>query len=150
MHLSRIWELSPHWGPEEPSGVQSSLYVCPSVSLSVSLSGRPRQFLAIIKVPPVIACSACSRRPLGKNTLSCSIICPSVRPVVCGNFEIFVFILISSVGVQNSNVFISQNGFLRTPVRSSRAYISVCQSLRLFISLSGPLRHFLVIKAHGP
>ena len=34
----------------------------------------------------------------GSNYLSGSIICLSVRPVVCGNVLIFLFVLISSVG----------------------------------------------------
>ena len=54
-----MMHLYPHWGPEDPSGVQLSLYVSLSVCLSfcisvsqslqlyVSLSGRLIHFLGI-------------------------------------------------------------------------------------------------------
>ena len=46
--------LSPHWDPEDPSGVHSSLYVyvsgCLSLCLSVSLPVCPHCFLVIIRV----------------------------------------------------------------------------------------------------
>ena len=67
--------LSPHWGPKGPNGVQSSLYA----HLSVSLSGRPCHFLVIICMA-----SNCVQhmRPqaMGSNPLSGSIICMSFRP----------------------------------------------------------------------
>ena len=47
---------------------------------------------------------------MGSNPLSGSIIylsvCPSVRLVVRGPFAVFVFVLISSVGVQRRDEFI--------------------------------------------
>ena len=99
--------LFPHLGPKETSEVHSSLYVHPSdhlyislsLCLSVSLSGNTCRFLAII-------CAACNcmQRILPQatrsNTLSGSIICLSTHTVICRTFEIFVFLLISSEGVQ--------------------------------------------------
>ena len=85
--------LSPHWGPKEPSGVLSSLYVY----LSGSLPGRPCHFLVII-------CTArnCVQRMQPQSTvlnpLSGSIIFPFVRLFIRGNFVVIVFLLISSVG----------------------------------------------------
>ena len=64
----------PQWGPVE------LLYL--SVRLSVSLYGCPHQFLAIIH-----AARNCAQRmrpqATGSNSLSGSIICPSVRASVC-------------------------------------------------------------------
>ena len=54
--------LSPHPGPKDLSGVQSSLCAC----LYVSLSGCLHHFLEVIKVQPVIARGAFSCRPWGK------------------------------------------------------------------------------------
>ena len=56
-------KLYPHWVLEETSGFHSILYLCLYACLSVSLSGRPRRFLAIIKARPVIVRSACGRSP---------------------------------------------------------------------------------------
>ena len=92
--------LSPHWGPRDPRGVQSILYVFASVYLSVllfvSLSGHPCRFLAII-------CAACNciqrMRPqaTGSNLLSGSMICPSVR--LSSGLLIFFICINSIVGV---------------------------------------------------
>ena len=57
-HLQKIeylYAFPPNWGPVE--------IICLSVSLSVSLSGRPRHFLVIIKSGPIIVHSAYSRSP---------------------------------------------------------------------------------------
>ena len=81
--------LSPHWGPKDPGGFHPSLYL--------SQSGHLRRFWAII-----CAARNCAQRmrprATGKNPPSGSIIFPSVCPVTCGSFSIFLFILISSGG----------------------------------------------------
>ena len=41
--------LSPHWGQKDPSMGQLILYVRPYISISFSLSIRPRYFLEIIR-----------------------------------------------------------------------------------------------------
>ena len=93
--------ISPHWGPNDLSKVHLSLYVC----LYIYLSGHPCHFLGII-------CAACNCRQcmwlqaMGSNTLSGSIICPSVHSFVHGPFVIFGFVLIFSVGVQCCDIFI--------------------------------------------
>ena len=46
--------LSPHWSPEKPSGVQSSLYGCLSVSVYLRPSGCPRRFWGIIRASNLI------------------------------------------------------------------------------------------------
>ena len=77
--------------------------------LSVHTSVRPCHFWAIIHVAR--NCAQCMRpQTTGSNPLSGSIICPSVRPVVRGPFVVFVFVLISSVGVQRRNSFIPTLG----------------------------------------
>ena len=71
--------FSPHWGPEDPSWVQSSLGVhmslCLSVSPSVYLSVCLSVYLSVWSsmlifgdqsVRPVIVCRACGRRPRGQ------------------------------------------------------------------------------------
>ena len=45
-------------------GSSQSLCACLSLCLSVSMSSRPHRFLAIIKLRPIIARSACNRRPM--------------------------------------------------------------------------------------
>ena len=77
--------------------------------ISISLSSRPRHLLEIIHA----ACNCAQRMPphaTGSNPLSGCIIylpvClstrlsvrPSICPVACGPFSIFVFVIISSVG----------------------------------------------------
>ena len=68
------------------------------------------------------------------NHLSGTIICPSVRPFVRCCFAIFVFVLISRVGVQRRDSFISI-----VWVQSRNAFIcpSFCPSVRLYVFLSG-------------
>ena len=108
MQSNRLF-LSPHWGPKDPSGVQSRLHVrlyfSLSVRLSVSLFGHPRRFLRIIR-----AARKCVQRmwthATGSNPLSGIIKYPSIRPVVYGPFLILVFVLFSSVGVQRRDTFI--------------------------------------------
>ena len=123
--------LSPNWGT---SGVQSSLYlrlsVHPSSCLSVCLSVRPSVrpsihpsvypsvtpfFCPVVRVAfwqsftrPVIARSLWGAGHGVKSTewqYNMSV-CPSVYPVVRGPFATFVFVLISSVGVQRRDAFI--------------------------------------------
>ena len=74
--------LSPHWCPKDPSGVQSILYVCVSVSLFVfiyvSLSSHMCRFLVII----CAACNCVQRiwpQVTGSNPMSGGMICLSVR-----------------------------------------------------------------------
>ena len=87
--------ISPNWIPNDLSRVQSRLYVC----LSISISGHPCHFLVIVRVD--CNCRQWLRmQATGSNTLSGSIICPSIHPVVHGSFAIFGFVLIFSVGVQ--------------------------------------------------
>ena len=91
--------LYPHTGVRRTPVGSSWAY------MSVSLSGRPRRFLEIICVA-----RNCAQRmrpqATSSNPLSDSIICPSVRPVVRGPFAVFVFVFISSVGVQRRGAFI--------------------------------------------
>ena len=73
--------LSPHWGPEDPSGVQSIFYVYLAVSmslcLSVSLYDRLRRFLDIICAAR--NCAQCVRpQATGSNLLNGKNV--SVRP----------------------------------------------------------------------
>ena len=60
--------LSPHWGTKELIGVQLSLYVRLSISLSVPLYLCPVVCIAFWQsfVRPVNVCSASSRRPQGQ------------------------------------------------------------------------------------
>ena len=88
--------LSPHWGPKEPSGIQSNFFV--------RLSECPRKCLVTTKVQPVIAHIACGRRPWDKSPEWKYNI--SVHPVVREPFAILVFVLSSSVGVQRCDAFI--------------------------------------------
>ena len=67
--------------------------------MSVSLSGCSRRFLAIIRAARNFA-QRMWPQATGSNPLSGSIICPSVRSSA-GFFAIFVFVLISSLGVQH-------------------------------------------------
>ena len=73
-----MMNLSLHWGPKDPSGFQSSLYVCPYVSLSL----YPVDDVAFWKSKR--AARNCAQRmclqAMGSKPLSDSIICPSVRP----------------------------------------------------------------------
>ena len=135
------------------NGVQLSLYVCLSVylflCLSVSLSGRPRRVLVIIH-----AARNCAHRmrlqAMGLNTLSDDIICPSIHssirlsvfpsghPVVRGPFAIFVFMLISCVGVQHWDAFIptlGSEGPHWDPV--DIIWLSLCLSVRSSASIFG-------------
>ena len=126
------------------------MYVLPSVFLSVSpyvsLSGCLRRFLAIIRVAR--NCVQCMQpQATGSNTLSGSIICLSVCLVFHEPFAFFVFVLISSVVVQNRGAFI--------PILGSRlpqwgTVELVCLSLCISVSLYGCLHQFLVIKARSP
>ena len=104
----------------------------------------------------------------GYNPLSGSIICPSVRPVVCGPFSIFVFVFnsfnniemltititITSVGVHRCDVFIPVLGYGGPPwgpvkIMCLYVYMSLSLSLCLYICLSVPMsghpRRFLMI-----
>ena len=71
----------------------------------------------------------------GSNTLSGIII----FPFVCTSghpryFSVFVSVLISSVGLQHRDAFIPETGVQRTPVGSSRAYMSIYPSVSLYFS----------------
>ena len=97
--------LFPHWGPLDPSGFQSILYLRPYIHLSVSMSVFPRRFLAIICADRNCANRMWSQAK-GLNSLSESMIFLSVRP--SGHpraFVICVFLLTSSVGFQSCDAF---------------------------------------------
>ena len=81
----------PQWGSVE--------LICPSVCLSVSLSGRPRRFLAIIR-----AASNCAQRMRPQAEY----VRPSVRPSVQSSVGLlrFLYIFISGVVVQRRDAFI--------------------------------------------
>ena len=110
---SAAMHLSPHWGPVNLISMCVCLYirssVSPSICLSLSLSGRPLRCLEIIYADRNCA-QGMWPQAMGSNPLSGSIIylsvCPSVRLVVRGPFAVFVFVLISSVGVQRRDEFI--------------------------------------------
>ena len=126
-----------------PPYLRLSVYL--SLYISVSLSGHPRRFLAIIHV----ACNCAQRirlQAMGSNPLSGSIICPSVRtpvhPVVRGPFSVIVFVFISCVGFQRRDSFIptvGSSGPQWGPVDIIR--MCVCFSVSLF----GFPRHLLGI-----
>ena len=94
--------FSPHWGLEDPSGVQLRLCLCVYVYLSLCLS---ISMYICLSVWPYVSLFGdhksvsrnCAQRmqpqATGSNTLSGNIICPSIRPsvhlVVHGNFVIF-------------------------------------------------------------
>ena len=116
------------------------LYICPSVSSSVSLS-----LYLILRIDflisfarSVIVCSTCSHRTKVKNPLNASIICPSVCPLIIKwKLCSFVFVLVSSVGVQHHNAFIptlGSEGPQWGPVKL--IYQSVLVSISLFLCLS--------------
>ena len=148
--------LSPHWGPVDLLClclcISICISVCLSVCMSVSLSGCLHPFLADIR-----ADRNCVQRmrpkAAGSNPLSGSIIypfvCPSVSPVVRGTFAIFVFVFNSfttrddyyccyyyQCGGPASVMHFPHTGVRRTPVGSSRYYVSVHLSLCLSVSLS--------------
>ena len=133
--------ISPHWGLKVPSGVQFSLYV----HLSVSLSGRLHRFLVINRVDR--NCAQCMRpQATGSHPLSDNIICPSVHMSSCPrSFYDFLFVLISSVGVHHCNIFIPTLGSegpqwvtfkLICPSVCLSVYPSVKPSIGLSVSLS--------------
>ena len=105
--------FSPHWGPSEPIGVQLSLYVSLNLRTSLYLSGSlylcPVVYVHFWRsfVRPVIARSACGRKPRGQITwVEVYYVRLSVHLVVRRPFSVFVFVLISSVGVQHHDAFI--------------------------------------------
>ena len=116
---------------------QSSLYVRLSVSMSLCLLGRSCQFLAIIRSSHNCA-QHMQPQATGPNNPSVSIICPythsSIRPQA---FCYFLFLLISSVGVQHRDAFIPSE---------------VQSSLYVFLSLrlSGRPRRFFGNHSRGP
>ena len=135
--------LSPHLGPKDPSGAQLSIYVRPPVPPSLCLYLSPSLYLSVslssylyLLMVIIYAFHNCSQRmwlqATGSNTLSGSKICASVRPVVRGTFEILVFAIISSVGVQHLNSLI-------TPVGSEGPYWVtvdiICPSVSIYLSL---------------
>ena len=114
--------------------VQFSLYVCVSVCLSICSSASI--FGNHLRGP--LLCAAHSASGHGSNPLSSIIICPyvhaSIFPVICGPCEIFVFVLISSVGVQRCDAFIPQTGVPEDPsLVQSILYVCVSVQLSLFL-----------------
>ena len=93
---------------------------------------------------PVIADITCGRRPWVQISMNGSIICLSVRPVVCEDFAIFVFVLISSLGVQHRDAFIPILGS-KGPQWVPGKLVCMSSSLVLSVSLFGLPHHFLVI-----
>ena len=136
--------LFPLYGMEDPSGFQLSLYdhpyLCLSVSLSlclyVAISGHMHYSLEIICADHNYT-QCMWPQAIGSNPLSGSIICLSVFPYIClvvrGPSEIFVFILISSLGFQCHNAFIPTAGSIVTQCVPAKL---VCMCLFLYISLS--------------
>ena len=109
--MSLTDHLSPHCGPEDPSGFQSSLYLCfsihPSLFISVYMSGCPSIFLAIIH-----ASRKCAQRmrlqATRSNPLSASIICPSVCLSSCPrSFFNFCICINFQSGIPMSQFFLS-------------------------------------------
>ena len=91
MYLSpKLGSEGPQWGPIK--------LIC----MSLCPHGRPRRFLVIIF--DARNCAQYMRpQSMGSNILSGSLICPFIRPPILsskGLFAIFVFLLISSLGVQ--------------------------------------------------
>ena len=107
MGVQRRDTFIPKLGLEDPSEVQSILYGC----LPVSLTVRPGPFLEIIRVARNCAHSM-RLQTMGSNPLSgsiiCPFVCPSICPVVRGPFAIFVFVLISRLGVQGCYALFSK------------------------------------------
>ena len=143
----------PQRGPVKLICTSIYLSFCPSLRLSISLSSRPRWFLAIIYA----ACNFLQfiqPQATGSYTLSGSIICssvfPSVRPVIHGPFAIFLFVLISSVGVQRRDAFSTHWVPEKPSGVHSILYICVYPYLCIYVSLSGLPHLFLTIKAHSP
>ena len=110
--------LSPQWGPEDPSGFQSSLCVC--LSVRSFLCPFVRMFFGNHKSAAHNCLQRMRPQTTGSNPLSDSIIFPSICPSICPQaFFYFSILLISSVGVQHQDAFIPQTGAQRTTVGSS-------------------------------
>ena len=152
--------LSPHWGPKDPSGVQSSLYVCQSLCayfcLSVSMYGCPRRILAIIRANRNCV-QHMQPQATGSNPLSGSIICPSVCPSVPTRaFCDFCICINFQCGVQRHDSFSpywgpeDPSGVQSSLYVHISVYMSVCLSIYLYVSLSAFLRRFLSIEVRRP
>ena len=129
--------LSPHWVPKDHSGVQSSLYVRPYVFLSLCLFVRIAFWKSFSC--PVITRSICGRRPQGQSPwVAVQYFRLFVLPVIRRPFEIFVFVLISSVGVQRCDAFIPILGY-KGPQWGTIELMCMC------LCLSGCLRLFFAI-----
>ena len=97
--------IYPHTGVQRTPVGSSKAYM--SVCMSISLSGRPRRFLEIISTTRNCA-KYIRKQATGSNPLSGSIICLSV--CLSGHLWVFwdfLFVLISSVGFQRHDAFIS-------------------------------------------
>ena len=68
-------------------------------------------------------------RDTGSNPLSGSIICPPVRLIVCGNFEIFVFLLVSVWG-SSAAIYLSPYWGPKNP---SGVHLRWCVSFSVFL-----------------
>ena len=116
-----------------------SIYL--SLFLSVSLPSFTRLFLNI-------NCADCNcvhhmqPQAMGSSPQSASIIGLFVRPVVCKPFAVFVFLLISSVGIQSCDACIPTMGSWWTQWGSVEI---IFLSVGISISSPGHLHHFLVI-----
>ena len=142
--------LSPHWGPEDPSGVQSSLYVHLSLCISLYLVGSIYLYLPLYvqlyassfgnqSVRPVIARSACSRRPrIPQNNMYSSTL-----------WNVCIFINFMCGGPALKWIY-PHTGSQRTPVGSIQDYVSVSPSVYVSGYLPGRLRSFLAIKTRRP
>ena len=101
--LILVWEfsntmhLSLHWGSEDCSGVQSSLYVCPPVFMSQYTVVCVEFWWSLAGA--VIGCSACGHTTRGQIPwVALYYFYPSIHLVIRVTFAIVVFILITSVG----------------------------------------------------
>ena len=96
MGVQRQYEFIPALGLKGPQWDPVEL-IYPSVSLYLCMFVRITFWLSFAR--PIFACSACGCRTLGQPPwVQVQYICPSVRLVVRGTFDFFVFVLIYSVG----------------------------------------------------
>ena len=143
--------LPPHWFLDNPSGVQSKLFVSVSVFFVfpyILPSVYPYLLLVCFFVI-IHAAHNCAQRmqpqAKGSNSLNVSIICLSVRtsvPLVFRRpFHFFVFILIYSVGVQRCVTFIPL-------VRSSLVYMFVLPSIHFHMFVHPSVHSSIRIYVH--
>ena len=144
------------WGPVE----LMCPWLCLSVSLSFCLSVYLSIYLSVCRVVcisfwkksplPVIACSSYVHRTWVPQyniyrSIICPYVCTSVQASVCRPFAVFLFVFISSVGVQSRGVFIPTLGYRVPqwgPVYLICPSVFLCVSLYLFLSVWSSASHF--------